>query len=88
MILSTDDIRARVEDLLIEAIGTAPPGIGETSPLDGMDGWDSVARVVLIAAVESEFGVRIESGDFDGVATIGELTAMIARGLSGGEETS
>ncbi len=44
-----------------------------------MVGWDSMAHVGLMAAVEDEFHVRFEPEEITSFANVGELVALIAR---------
>jgi len=40
-------------------------------------GWDSVAMVAIIVAVEQRFGVRLRSKEIDKVACVGDMVALI-----------
>lgn len=42
-------------------------------------GWDSLMHVELIVAVEKAFGVRFTTKDVQGLASVGDLVALIAR---------
>ncbi len=42
-------------------------------------GWDSLAHVALLAAVEHEFGVRFRTLEVLRVGTVGELQALVDR---------
>jgi acyl carrier protein len=42
-------------------------------------GWDSLAHVSFMYAVEDEFGVRFSEDEFTGFADIAELKRMIER---------
>ena len=49
----------------------------DTSP-DDIDGWDSLAHISLIAAVESEFGIRFDIKTAMKMKTAGEMAAAVA----------
>ena len=40
-------------------------------------GWDSVAMVAIIVAVEQRFGVRLRSKEIDKVACVGDMVSLI-----------
>jgi acyl carrier protein len=42
-----------------------------------IDGWDSMAHVNLIAAVELRFKVKFDGKELRGIRTVGDLGALI-----------
>lgn len=46
---------------------------------EGVDGWDSVANIRLMIAVESEFGVRFDVGEFQEFRNVGDLVKGILK---------
>jgi acyl carrier protein len=42
-----------------------------------VDGWDSVAHVMLILATERKFGIRFESSEIANAANVGEFVSVI-----------
>ena len=42
-------------------------------------GWDSMAQVKVLMAVEEEFGMRFSSREMSKLRNVGEMTAAIAR---------
>jgi acyl carrier protein len=55
----------------------------ETTAADVL-GWDSVAHVQLVIAVEEQFGIRLTTGEAAGLANVGELADFIERHLAAG----
>lgn len=49
-----------------------------------VEGWDSVAHVILILATESEFGVRFDSNEILNAGDVGQLVDMIAAKMDRG----
>jgi acyl carrier protein len=49
----------------------------ETTAAD-IPGWDSLANVNLMFAIEQEFDVRFDDDEFGGFANIGELKERLA----------
>ena len=80
-----DGIVARLRPLLRDAF---PDGdadaMGPATTADDVVGWDSMAHVGLMAAVEDEFHIQFEPEEITSFANLGELVAMIARKVDGG----
>jgi acyl carrier protein len=48
----------------------------ETTARD-IDGWDSVANIRLMVAIESEFRIKFDVGEYQEFRNIGELVAGV-----------
>ena len=44
-----------------------------------IEGWDSMKMVAIIVAVEGRFGIHLRSREVDGLSTVGDLAAAVAR---------
>jgi acyl carrier protein len=49
----------------------------ETAAPD-VEGWDSVAHVNLMVAVESEFGIEFTTQELESMDTVGDMARLIA----------
>lgn len=49
---------------------------------DDIDGWDSIAHINLIFAVEEAFGVTFSTSDLKSLATVGDLRKLIKKRLT------
>jgi acyl carrier protein len=47
-----------------------------------VEGWDSLAHVSLIDAVEQEFRVRFALGELEELKNVGDMVDLIAKKLS------
>ncbi len=72
-------IRERLVDLLSEVAPGYHGDVVDAMRLDALPGWDSVARIILVASVEDAFAVRLEATDLRGIETVGQLVGLIAR---------
>ena len=59
------------EDLEIKA---------ETTAAD-VEGWDSLAHIQLMVALEEVFGIRISTGEMANLESVGQLIQIIGRHL-------
>lgn len=48
----------------------------ETTP-DDIDGWDSLAHISIIAAVQDEFDIEFELSEFAEITSVASLLALI-----------
>ena len=74
--MSADTILAALEGVFEQVLGEPVELRPETSAAD-IEGWDSVAHVMLVLASEREFGVRFESSEIASAANVGEFVALI-----------
>ena len=51
--------------------------IDENTTADDIEGWDSLEHINLIAAVETEFGVRFSMGQVVSMKNVGEMVDII-----------
>jgi acyl carrier protein len=60
-----------------QVFGDATPSITpEMTPQD-IDGWDSMAHLNLIAAVELRFKIKFETKDLRSIKTVGDLARLV-----------
>jgi acyl carrier protein len=50
----------------------------ETTALD-VPGWDSIAQINLLTAVEAEYGIEFSAREMDQLLNIGDLVSAVAR---------
>jgi acyl carrier protein len=46
---------------------------------DDVSTWDSISHVAMLAAVEEEFGIRIEMVDVKALHNVGDLIDLVSR---------
>jgi acyl carrier protein len=74
--LSRDEIFEALSGVFEQVLGR-PVELREQTTGADVDGWDSVAHVMLILASEREFGVRFESSEIANAANVGEFVSLI-----------
>jgi acyl carrier protein len=74
--LKRDEIMSSLSRVFDEVLGKPVELRDETTAAD-VDGWDSVAHVMLILASEREFGVRFESIEIANTANVGEFVTLL-----------
>ncbi len=84
--MTMDDhaIAERLKPLFAEAFPDADADkIGPETTANDVVGWDSMAHVGLMAAIEDEFAVQFEPEEVTSSANVGGLIALVARKVNG-----
>lgn len=73
------DILDRLQPVFRSVFETEALVVTRTTDAQSVDGWDSLAHVNLIAAVEEAFGVRFALGELEDLRNVGDMVDLIAR---------
>jgi acyl carrier protein len=76
-----EDILDRLQPVFREVFENPSLAVGRESSAMTVDGWDSLAHVNLIAAVEETFGVRFALGELEELQNVGDMIDLIRRKL-------
>lgn len=76
-----DELNLRLEAIFREAIGPHVE-LRDDLTATATEGWDSLAHVNLIFAIEEDFRIRFGPEEMAEVANVGELKALIRSKLS------
>jgi acyl carrier protein len=74
--LTREEIFRGMEEVFEEVLGRSVQLRDETTAVD-VDGWDSVAHVMLILASERRFNVRFEGSEIANAANVGEFVTLL-----------
>lgn len=69
-----DDARA----LIAEAIGRAPESVPDTAQAGSLEGWDSLAHMRLILALEARIGRTLDSAEIVGLLSLRDVAVLVA----------
>ena len=56
--------------------------IGRESSAETVEGWDSLAHINLVSAIEQEFGIRFALGELETLKNVGEMADLIQAKLA------
>ena len=76
------DIDSRLADVFRTTFADESLELAPEMTADDIPGWDSIAHIHLIFAVEEEFGIKLSTQDLESLDDIGALQAAIARHLA------
>jgi acyl carrier protein len=75
--LRTDDITARVNNVLVAKLGISADRVAEFASIEADLGATSVDMVETIMSLEDEFGIEISDRDAEALQTVGDVIALV-----------
>jgi acyl carrier protein len=81
-----DGLHERLAALLADVCGAPPSTLGPDAAPGVTPGWDSVATLSFIAAVEDELGISITTAEAMTIKSLADMARLVAAksGASGG----
>jgi acyl carrier protein len=74
--LNRDEIRMTLSEVFEEVLGE-PVALRDDMTAADVDGWDSIAHVMLILATEDQFGIKFQSAEIANAGDVGEFIGLI-----------
>jgi acyl carrier protein len=72
------DVISRLQAIFREELDLPDLQISPQSTPSDVDGWDSLATIRIVAAVEREFDREFEAAQIESIRSMGDLISMIA----------
>ncbi|WP_299656581.1 acyl carrier protein [uncultured Jannaschia sp.] len=72
-----DDRMTQLAETVCDEIDRDPDDVPVDADRDNVDGWDSLAHLRIVTAVESRFGVRLTMQQISEARSISDLARMI-----------
>jgi acyl carrier protein len=72
------DSHARIEEVFRAVLGDGSIELADETRAADLPGWDSLAHINAMFALENEFGVEFPGDEFGRLETIGDLKAALA----------
>ena len=69
----------RLRQCFHQSLGLPEESLTDELAYASVPQWDSIAHMALIAALESEFDVMLETEDILGMSSVGEARRILAR---------
>ena len=80
--MTADQIRDRVATIVAETLGVDRVSLEDHTTAPDVEGWDSLANVQIIVAIEKTFGIRFRTGEIAAIKNVGDLVARIGGRIS------
>lgn len=66
-------MRKKIIELIEKTLNLRQDSINEDTRIEDVDGWDSLAHVLIIGDLESKLGISIPLDEAIEITTVGEL---------------
>ena len=71
------EIMEKLQDIIREAVDNEELIINDITVAEDVEGWDSLAQVLIIGEIQNQFGVKFTSSEVGGLANVGALVNAI-----------
>jgi acyl carrier protein len=78
-----DQILQQVTEIIADTLGLDDLTLTPATTAADVEGWDSLANVLILVAIEKRFRIRFRTGEIAAMKNVGELIDRIERQLSG-----
>ena len=76
------EILERLNGVVSDTLDLDTVSLEPSTTAADVDGWDSLAHIQIIVAIERSFGIRLRVGEMASIANVGELVSRIAARLN------
>ncbi len=77
--MNTETIWPKLTDIFRGMFEDSKLTIGPETMAKDIEGWDSLAHIQLLVAIEKAFEIRFNTGEVAGISNVGEMVELIAR---------
>ena len=84
--MNDDQILERLAGIVRDVLNLNVVTLRPSTTAADVEGWDSLAHVQIMVAIEQTFGTRFRTGEIAGVSNIGELVQRIRVKLPAGAD--
>ncbi|RHM94317.1 acyl carrier protein [Bacteroides caccae] len=79
--MDNNEILAKLQDIIRETVDNEDIEITNATVATDIDGWDSLAQVMIVGEIRNEFGVKLTSTEVASLGNVGAMVAAIAKKL-------
>lgn len=79
--MDNNEILAKLQDIIRETVDNEDIEITNATVAIDIDGWDSLAQVMIVGEIRNEFGVKLTSTEVASLGNVGAMVAAIAKKL-------
>ena len=77
--MSRDEIFEKLNEVFRDVFDDEDITVDENTTANDIEDWDSLEHINLMAAVESEFGIKFSMGQVVTMKNVGEMADIIAQ---------
>ena len=75
--MNQDPIMAAVAQIIRELLDLPDLVVTAATSAKDVDGWDSFNHINIVVAIESHFGIKFNTAEFETMADVGALARLI-----------
>lgn len=75
--MTREQVLSRVSTIVADTLGHEALVLQPESQAADVDGWDSLAHVQIVVAIERAFGFRFRTGEIAAIKNVGDLIERI-----------
>jgi len=80
--MSREEVFEKLNEVFRDVFDDDSITVNDTTTADDIEDWDSLEHINLMAAVESEFGIKYSMGQVVTMKNVGEMADIILEKLS------
>ena len=73
------EILGKLEPIFVDVLDIPDLQLTADSNAQNVEGWDSLAHINLVVAIEKQFKIRFGLGELQDLKNVGEMADLIAR---------
>jgi acyl carrier protein len=73
------DVLAELQPIFRDILDQPKLQIVRSSNASNVDGWDSLAHINLVTAIEQRFGISFALGELEGLKDVGEMIDLVEK---------
>jgi acyl carrier protein len=78
--MNRNEMMAKLQDIIREAVDDEDVVIYDTTVASDVEGWDSLAQVLIIGSIQKELGMKFTSTEVSKLSNVGEFVdAMMSK---------
>lgn len=74
-----DDYLERLQPIFREVLDAPDLVLSAESSAKTVPGWDSLAHITIVSAIEQDFHIRFALGELEKLNSVGEMIALMRR---------
>jgi acyl carrier protein len=79
-VLNSTDVLSRLQTIFRDELDIADLEISINTTPEQIDGWDSLATIRIVAAVEREFDCQFEAAQIEEIHSVADIVSVISPG--------
>lgn len=80
--MNHDEILAQLNAIIADVLDQPDLKVSPMTTAADVEGWDSFNHINIILAVESRFGIKINTAEIEELHSVGTLVALVERKLT------